>query len=427
MPGLGAVASTFVAGVMLARRGLALPIGSLTQLGRLRLHRASARRPRIQEVLPLAPLDALAFGAWDIFPDSAYEAAQHAGVLRSEHLEAVRDELDAVRPMTAAFCPGFVRRLDGRHVKPTTRKAELVEALRDDIRRFRRNGACDRLVSVWCASTEVATPRTGAHETIESFEAALARDDAAVTNAQLYGWALVQEGVPVANGSPNPMLDFPAAVALSRARGVPIAGKDFKTGQTLLKTALAPALRARLLAVRGWFSMNILGNRDGEVLDDHDAFRAKEATKKGVLDALLPAALHPELYDGLVHQVRIDYYPPRGDAKEGWDSVDLEGWLGYPMQLKIDWLGRDSILAAPIVLDLALLLDLAGRAGLVGPQPWLGTFFKCPMAAAGLSDAPSDGGAVTQHDLFAQSMQLNGTLRWLAGAAPRPDGAEDYE
>jgi myo-inositol-1-phosphate synthase len=401
---MGAVATTTVAGVMLVREGHAAPVGSLTQMGRLALGGGAgpAARPLLREVVPLASLDQLRFGGWDIFEDDAYEAAVAAGVLEERHLERVRSELRSVKPMKGVFYPGYVKRLHGTHVKQAASKAAMVEQVRADIRRFKGNEGCERLVAVWCGSTEVLMRPTVTHASIRAFEKGLAESSADISNAQIYAWACLQEQVPFANGSPNLCVDFPAAWELARARGVPIAGKDLKTGQTLLKTAIAPALKARMLGLRGWYSTNILGNRDGEVLDDPDSFRAKEASKLGVLEQILEPALNAHLYGDFVHKVRIDYHPPRGDAKEAWDSIDLFGWLGYPMQLKIDFQGRDSILAAPLVIDLALLLDLAHRTGLAGPQEWLSFFFKSPMVV---------GDGAPENDLFVQQRMLEDMLR----------------
>jgi myo-inositol-1-phosphate synthase len=404
LPGLGAVATTMIAGVLLARRGLAEPVGSLTQMGTIRLgKRTEGTAPPIRDFLPLARLDDLVFGAWDIFPDNAYESAVHASVLTSEHLDPVRAELEAIVPMPGVFYPEYVRRLHGTHLKKAATKTAMVEQLREDIRRFKRENGCTRAVAVWCGSTEIWVSANGCHHTVESFERALANNDPTISNSQIYGWACIREGVPFANGAPNLAVDFPAAWELARREGVPIAGKDFKTGQTLMKTVVAPALKARMLGVRGWFSTNILGNRDGEVLDDPESFRSKETTKLGVLDYILQPDVYASLYGNLFHKVRIEYYPPRGDAKEGWDNIDLFGWLGYPMQMKIDFLCRDSILAAPIVLDLALLLDFAQRAGWSGIQEWLSFYFKCPMTAPDL---------YPEHDLFIQLMKLKNTMRW---------------
>ena len=326
LPGLGAVATTFIAGVMLARRGLGQPIGSLTQMGTIRLgKRTDAESPRIHDFLGLASLDQLVFGAWDIFPDNAWESALHANVLERAHLDPIRDELEAIRPFPGVFFPEYVRKLDGTHVKKGATKADLVEQLRGDIRTFIRDNGCARAVAVWCASTEVYVSANGVHHTVETFEKALQHNDPTISNSQMYAWACIKEGVPFANGAPNLALDFPAAFELARQHGVPVAGKDFKTGQTLMKTVIAPALKARMLGVRGWFSTNILGNRDGEVLDDPGSFKSKEVTKLGVLDYILQPHLHASLYGDLFHKVRIEYYPPRGDAKEGWDNIDIFG------------------------------------------------------------------------------------------------------
>lgn len=403
LPGMGAVATTFIAGVLLARRGIAPPIGSLTQLGTLRLGTSPEAHPvTLRDLLPFAKLDDLEFGGWDIFPHDAYETAIQADVLSHEHLRLLKDDLSEIVPMPGAFDPRYVRRLHGTHIKTSSNKAELVEQLRRDIREFQERARASRLVAIWCGSTECAVPVAEAHQTIDAFERGLARSDESITNSQLYAWALILEGVPIANGAPNAMLDFPAATTLARERGVPLAGKDFKTGQTLLKTIIAPGLKARKLGIHGWFSTNILGNRDGAVLDDPDAFRAKELTKLNVLDAILEPELHPLLYRELHHKVRIEYYPPRGDSKEGWDNIDIKGWLGYPMQLKLNFLCRDSILAAPLVLDLALLLDIAHRARLSGTQDWLGFYFKSPMCEPGIAPA---------HDLFVQLARLEQVLR----------------
>ncbi len=407
LAGLGAVATTTIAGVLLARKGKGLPIGSLTQMSTIRLgKRTEKRSPKITDFAPLATLDQLEFGAWDIFPDDAFEAAVHASVLKSEHLEEVRDGLREVRPMKGVFYPGYVKRLHGTHTKTARDKAEMVEQVREDIRSFRRDRGCDRVVVVWCGSTEVFLEPTSVHANPAAFEEGLRQDDPAISNAQIYAWACLKERVPFANGAPNLCVDFPAAWDLARERRVPVAGKDFKTGQTLLKTILAPGFKARMLGLHGWYSTNILGNRDGEVLDDPDSFRTKEVSKLGVLEAILQSDLYPQLYAGLVHKVRIDYYPPRGDAKEGWDNIDVFGWLGYPMQIKVNFLCRDSILAAPLVLDLALLLDLAQRADFQGTQEWLSFFFKSPMAAPTVRP---------EHDLFIQLMKLKNTLRWMMG------------
>ena len=370
LPGLGAVATTVVAGVEAVRQGLARPIGSLSQMNTIRLgKRTDGRTPLIRELVPLAELGQLAFGAWDPIPDDAYDSAVQAGVLdRHEHLDPIRDYLKSVAPMPAVFDTDYVKRLDGPNKKQAADKMELADALRDDIRRFRAENDCDRLAMIWCGSTEVFLRPGPAHATPEAFEDALRRSDPAIAPSMIYAYAAIMEGVPYANGAPNLSGDLPALEELARRRSVPIAGKDFKTGQTLMKTILAPGLKARMLGVSGWFSTNILGNRDGAVLDDPESFKTKEESKLGVLDYILQPSMYPELYGEIFHKVRINYYPPRGDDKEGWDNLDIFGWMGYPMQIKVDFLCRDSILAAPIVLDLALFLDLAGRAGLGGIQ-----------------------------------------------------------
>ena len=407
MPGMGAVATTTMAGILLARRGLGEATGSLTQNATIRLGKRTDKiTPFIRNFLPLANLDQIELGGWDIFPDSAYESAAHANVLDDKHLSPIREELEAIKPMPGVFFPEYVKRLNGTHIKASKNKRELVEAVRDDIRRFKVERGCDRVVVVWCGSTETYLAPSEVHQTIADFELGLDMNYAAISNAQIYAWACLLEGVPFANGAPSLALEFPAAYAMAHDRCVPIAGSDFKTGQTLLKTIIAPGLKARMLGARGWFSTNILGNRDGEVLDDPGSFKSKEVSKLGVLDYILQPEMYPSLYGDLYHKVRINYYPPRGDAKEGWDNIDLFGWLGYPMQLKIDFLCRDSILAAPLVLDLALLLDLGQRAGFRGIQEWLSFYFKSPIAGPKL---------YPEHDLFIQLMKLKNTMRWMMG------------
>jgi myo-inositol-1-phosphate synthase len=407
LPGLGAVATTAIAGVLLSRRGLGTPVGSLTQMGTIRLGpRDKARSPKISELVPLASMQDIAFGGWDIFAEDAYEAAVSANVLERHHLDAVKEELARIKPMEAVFDPAYVRRLHGTHVKKGSSKADLVEQVREDIRRFMKHNECTRAVAVWCGSTEVYLEPTAVHASVAAFEKGLLENDASISSSQIYAWACIKEGVAFANGAPNLTVDFPAAWELAREHQVALAGKDFKTGQTLMKTVIAPGLKARMLGVKGWFSTNILGNRDGEVLDDPGSFKTKEVSKLGSLETIFQPHLYPELYGDIFHKVRIEYYPPRGDAKEGWDNIDLFGWLGYPMQLKIDFLCRDSILAAPIVLDLALFLDFAQRAGLKGTQEWLSFFFKSPMAAPNLPP---------EHDLFIQQKKLKNTLRFLMG------------
>jgi len=405
--GLGAVATTYVAGVENVRQSRATPVGSLAELGTVRLgKRTEHRSPRIREFVPLAALEDLVFAAWDPIPDNAYDSARVAGVLNAEHYEPIADFLKAIEPMPAVFDQAYVKRLEGVNVKQGKTKRDLAEALREDIRAFKARHHCSRLVVVWCASTEVFLTSGPAHATLDAFEQAMEANDPAIAPSMLYAWAALQEGVPFANGAPNLSVDTPALVQLAHERGVPISGKDFKTGQTLLKTVISPMLRARMLGLSGWFSTNILGNRDGEVLDDPESFKTKEESKLGVLEHILEPSRYPELYGNLYHKVRINYYPPRGDNKEGWDNIDIFGWLGYPMQIKVDFLCRDSILAAPIVHDLALFSDLAARAGLRGIQEWLSFYFKSPMAAEGLTP---------EHDLFIQKAKLKNTLRWLMG------------
>ena len=405
LPGMGAVATTFIAGCLLARRGIASPTGSLTQLGRIRLgKRSDEREPFIRELVPLARIEDLVFGGWDLFAEDAYAAARNASVLSREHLDAVEGELKAIRPMNAVFFPEYVRRLRGENIKTSTSKMALAEEVRDDVRRFKRDNGVTRCVAVWCGSTEAHHTVQEAHSTIARFERALAESDPAISPSMIYAYACIKEGVGYANGAPNLTTDVPALIQLAREHGVPLSGKDFKTGQTLVKTILAPGLKARMLGIRGWFSTNILGNRDGEVLDDPDCFKCKETSKLGVLETILQPHRYPSLYGEMFHKVRIEYYPPRGDEKEGWDNLDIKGWLDYPMQIKVNFLCRDSILAAPLVLDLALFMDLAQRAGFSGIQEWLSFYYKSPMAAPGLTP---------ENDLFIQLMKLKNMLRWM--------------
>jgi myo-inositol-1-phosphate synthase len=407
IPGMGAVATTLVAGVEAVKRGKAKPIGSLTQMATIRLgKRTEKRSPLIRELVPLAALDDLVFGGWDVFPDDAYESARHAEVLEPALLEELRPALQAVKPMPAVFSPAYVKRLHGTHVKPGTDKRELAEALREDVRRFVSTSGASRAVMVWCASTEVYLEPAAVHGSLAAFEKGMAEGDPAIAPSMLYAWAALQEGVPFANGAPNLTADVPALLELARRQGVPVAGKDFKTGQTMMKTVIAPMLKARMLGLEGWFSTNILGNRDGEVLDDPGSFRTKEVSKLSVLEHILQPELYPDLYGRFDHKVQIHYYRPRGDNKEGWDNVDIRGWLGYPMQIKVNFLCRDSILAAPVALDVALFLDLAQRAGMKGIQEWLSFYFKSPMHADGL---------YPEHDLFIQLTKLKNTLRHMAG------------
>jgi myo-inositol-1-phosphate synthase len=407
LPGMGAVATTFIAGTELVRRGIAQPVGSLTQMGTIRLgKRTEGRSPAIKQFVPLEKLENLVFGGWDIFPDDAYETATKAGVLESRHLEPIRKFLQGLRPMKAAFDQQYVKKLEGKHVKKGKNKLDLAEQIKDDIATFKRKSGASRLVMVWCGSTEVFLTPDPVHKSIESFERAMKENHPAIAPSMLYAWAALNSGVPFANGAPNLTVDVPALVELAKLNNVPICGKDFKTGQTMMKTILAPGFKARMLGMNGWFSTNILGNRDGEVLDDPASFKTKEESKLGVLEYILQPQLYPSLYGQIHHKVRINYYPPRGDNKEGWDNIDIFGWLGYPMQIKVDFLCRDSILAAPIVLDLVLFLDLAQRAGLRGIQEWLSFYFKSPMHAPEL---------YPEHDLFIQLMKLKNTLRWLMG------------
>jgi myo-inositol-1-phosphate synthase len=405
--GLGAVSTTTIAGVLAVRKGLANPIGSLTQMGTIRLgKRTEGRSPKINETVPLVNLDDVVFGGWDIFEENSYQAARTAGVLEPSLLDQIKPELEAIKPMTAVFDQRYVKRLDGPNVKKGKNKRDLAEQLRADIRAFKKDNNLDRLVMVWCGSTEVFMKESAAHQSVDAFEKALEANDPLIPSSMVYTYAALMEDVPFANGAPNLSVDVPAMMSLAQQKRLPICGKDFKTGQTWIKTVIAPGIKARLLGVEGWYSTNILGNRDGEVLDDPDSFKTKEESKKSVLDYILQPHLYPGLYEDLHHVVRINYYPPRGDNKEGWDNIDLVGWLGYKMQLKINFLCRDSILAAPIVLDLALFLDLAKRAGMSGIQEWLSFYFKSPMHAPGL---------YPEHDLFIQLMKLKNTLRYMMG------------
>jgi myo-inositol-1-phosphate synthase len=404
---MGAVSTTTIAGVLAVRRGLARPIGSLTQMGTIRLgKRPEARTPLIREFVPLASLDDIVFGAWDLFNDNAYEAAKTSGVLEAPLLEQIRPELEAIKPMTAVFDRRYVKRLDGPNVKKGRNKRDLADQLVEDMRAFQRQHGCDRLVMVWCGSTEVYLTESPVHETLAAFEAGLEANDDNIPSSMIYAYAAIKEGIPYANAAPNLSADVPALLELAAKTRSPLMGKDLKTGQTLIKTIIAPGLKARLLGVEGWYSTNILGNRDGEVLDDPESFKTKEESKKSVLDYILQPNVYPELYSDLCHVVRINYYPPRGDNKEGWDNIDIFGWLNYKMQLKVNFLCRDSILAAPIVLDVALFLDLAKRAGMAGIQEWLSFYFKSPQHAPGL---------YPEHDLFIQLMKLKNTLRFLRG------------
>ncbi|SOD80535.1 myo-inositol-1-phosphate synthase [Spirosoma fluviale] len=407
LPGLGAVATTMIAGVEAIKKGLSQPVGSLTQMGTIRLgSKADNNRPRIKDFVPLADLNDLVFGGWDVYSDNVYQAAVNAKVLEPGLLNAVRAELEAIVPMKAAFDRNYVKNLDGTHIKEATTRYEMAQALIDDIEQFKTNNDCSRLVMIWCGSTEIYMEESAVHSSLASFEEGLRNNDPAIAPSMLYAYAALKSGVPFANGAPNLTVDIPALIELSYLTNTPICGKDFKTGQTLMKTILAPGLQARALGVTGWFSTNILGNRDGLVLDDPDNFKTKEVSKLSVLDEIFQPEQNPELYKELYHKVRINYYPPHGDNKESWDNIDIFGWLGYQMQIKINFLCRDSILAAPLVLDLALFMDLAKRADMSGIQEWLSFYFKSPQTAPEL--AP-------EHDIFRQLFKLENTLRYLMG------------
>ncbi|MGD2100885.1 MAG: inositol-3-phosphate synthase [Acidimicrobiia bacterium] len=407
-PGMGAVATTFVAGVLAARRGYGAPTGSLTQLAHIRLgKRDDDRNPLIKDFAPLASINDLEFGGWDPYSDDAYAAAMKAGVLDAHEVEGIGDELRAVKPMQAVFSPRWVKNLEGTdHVKTQGSHMDHAEALMEDIDHFRAEKEVDRLVAVWCGSTEAYEEPSGVHLDLDTFEQGLKDSDHSITPSQIYAYACLRMGVPFANGAPNLTVDIPAMLQLAAEERVPIAGKDFKTGQTLMKTMIAPGLKARMLGINGWFSTNILGNRDGEVLDDPESFRSKEVSKLGVLEHILQPDVYPDLYGDIYHKVRINYYPPKGDDKEGWDHLDIFGWMGYPMQIKVDFLCKDSILAAPLVLDLALFMDLAARAGKSGIQEWLSFYFKSPQHATGL---------YPENDLFIQLTKLKNNLRDMMG------------
>jgi len=420
-PGMGAVATTFYAGVLAVRKGLAKPFGSLTQLGHIRLgKRTEGRNPMVKDFVPLGSLDDLVFGGWDPIPDDAYSAALRAGVLTPQDLEGVREELSAIKPMSAVFSHDWVKLLTGTtNVKTGTSTMDLAEQLMADIARFRKEQGCDRLVMVWCGSTEAYHTPSAVHQSLAAFEKGLRESDPEIAPSQVYAYAALRSGVPFANGAPNLTVDLPCMLELAAETGLPICGKDYKTGQTLVKTILAPGFKARLLGVSGWFSTNILGNRDGEVLDDPESFKSKEVSKLGVLEQILQPEVYPDLYGNLFHKIRINYYPPRGDNKEGWDNIDIFGWMGYPMQIKVDFLCKDSILAAPIVLDLALFMDLAARAGQKGIQEWLSFYFKSPQAAPQL---------YPENDLFIQHTKLKNTLRhWMGEDLITHLGTEYYE
>ncbi|MBN1543736.1 inositol-3-phosphate synthase [candidate division KSB1 bacterium] len=407
LPGLGAVGTTLIAGVELIRQGFSKPFGSVSQMGTIRLgKRTEDRVPKIKDFVPLADLKDVVFGGWDLFPENAYESALHAGVLSKEDLDKVRPQLEAVKPMKAVFDNFYVKRLHGTHIKTGSTKMDLAEQLMADMQEFKKTHNLDRLVIVWCASTEIYLEHDPVYDSLASFEKGLRENHVAISNSMIYAYAALKLGIPYVNGAPHTTHDMPALLELAKQNQVPVAGKDFKTGQTLMKTIIAPGLKARMLGVEGWFSTNILGNRDGEVLDDPGSFKSKEVTKLSALEYIFQPKKYPELYGNLYHKVRINYYPPRGDNKEGWDNIDIFGWLGYPMQIKVNFLCRDSILAAPVALDLALFIDLAHRAGMAGIQEWLSFFLKSPMVAEGL---------YPEHDLFIQSMKMKNTLRYMMG------------
>jgi myo-inositol-1-phosphate synthase len=407
VPGMGAVTTTFIAGLEAIKRGIAKPVGSLTQLGTVRLgKRTEGRSPAIKDLVPLAKLEDLEVACWDIFEDNAYEAAVKAGVLEMSLLEQVKEPLSAVQPMKAVFDQSFVKRLRGPNIKTGGSKMDQAEMVMDDIRQFQKRTGVARMAMIWCGSTEVYHEAAEVHASLKNFECGLKNSDAQISPSQIYAYAALKSGVPYANGAPHLTTDMPALTELARSRGVPVAGKDYKSGQTFMKTLIAPGLKSRMLGLNGWFSTNILGNRDGEVLDDPGSFRSKEVTKSSALEYILQRDLYPDLYQKYYHKVRIEYYPPRGDAKEGWDNIDIFGWLGYPMQIKVNFLCRDSILAAPLMLDIVLFLDLAQRAGMRGVQEWLSFYFKGPLHAPEV---------YPEHDIFIQLMKLKNTLRWMAG------------
>ena len=407
IPGLGAVATTFIAGVESIRKGYQPPIGSMTQMGHIRLgKRTENRHPLVKDFVPLADINDIVFGGWDIFEDNVYEAAKNCGVLPDSILDPIASYLKTIKPMKAVFSKDYVKKIDGPNVKTGKNKMDLAEQLMKDMEDFKKNNNCDRLVMIWCASTEVYTEPTASHKTLKAFEEGLRSNDPNIAPSQIYAYAALKSRVPFCNGAPNFCVDVEAIQELAMENGVPISGKDFKTGQTLMKTIIAPGLKARLLGVNGWFSTNILGNRDGEVLDDPGSFKTKEVSKLSVLESILQQEQYPTLYKDLFHKVRINYYPPRGDNKESWDNIDIVGWMGMPMQIKVNFLCRDSILAAPIVLDLVLFTDFAQRAGYRGIQEWLSFFYKSPMVAKGL---------YPEHDLFIQSMKLKNNLRYAMG------------
>lgn len=419
MPGLGAVATTMIAGVAAIKKGISKPIGSLTQMGTIRLgKRTENKQPKIKDFVPLAGLEDLVFGGWDVYEDNVYEAAMNARVLDANLLRDVREELQAIKPMRAAFDRNYVKNLDGKYVKDLDNRYELALAVMEDIKNFKAENNCDRIVLVWCGSTEIYFEPSEVHESLAAFEQGLRDNDSRIAPSMIYAYAALKLGIPFANGAPNLTVDIPALIELAKETDTPIAGKDFKTGQTLMKTILAPGLAARSLGVNGWFSDNILGNRDGLVLDDPDNFKTKEVSKLGVLEDIFKPEVNPELYGDMYHKIRINYYPPHGDNKESWDNIDIFGWLGYKMQIKINFLCRDSILAAPIVLDLALFIDLAKRANMSGIQEWLSFYLKSPQTIPGVP---------AENDIFKQLMKLQNTLRYIMGEELITHLGQDYE
>ncbi len=406
-PGMGAVSTTFMAGVIAANKNLGKPFGSISQMGRIRLgKRTEERNPLIKDFIPLADTNEMVFGGWDIFEDNAYEAAMKSGVLEKDLLNSIKDELSEIKPMPAVFDTKYVKNIDGENVKKAKTKMDLANELIEDIQNFKEANQCDRMVMIWCASTEVYTQMSDVHMSLDKFEKALEENHPSIAPSMIYAYASIKAGVPFANGAPNLTIDMPALIELANKSNVPIAGKDFKTGQTLMKTILGPGLKTRLLGIEGWFSTNILGNRDGKVLDDVDSFKTKEVSKLSVLESILEPDKYPELYKDMYHKVRINYYPPKGDDKESWDNIDIFGWLGYKMQIKVDFLCKDSILAAPVVLDLAIFMDLAQRANMKGIQEWLSFYFKSPQTKEGLTPI---------HDIFQQRIKFENTLRYLMG------------
>ena len=407
VPGMGAVTTTFIAGLEAIKRGLAKPIGSLTQLGTVRLgKRTEGRSPAIRDFVPLAGINDIEVGCWDIFEDNAYEAAVKAGVLEMSLLEQVKEPMQAIKPMKAVFDHDFVKRINGPNVMTGGSKMDYAQRIMDDIQSFKKRTGVARTQMIWCGSTEVYHQAAPVHATLKDFECGLQKNDPEISPSQIYAYAALKSGMGFANGSPHLTTDMPALLELARNMNVPVSGKDYKSGQTFMKTLIAPGLKSRMLGLNGWFSTNILGNRDGEVLDEPGSFRSKEVSKSSALEYILQKDLYPDLYSEFYHKVRIEYYPPRGDAKEGWDNIDIFGWLGYPMQIKVNFLCRDSILAAPLMLDIVLFMDLAQRAGMRGIQEWLSFYFKAPMHAPGL---------YPEHDIFIQLMKLKNTLRWMMG------------